>query len=64
MSQNLQRKLPQKVHISYGFLCFAVDALWNLNTYFLLFFYTDVIRIPPRGCDGNHLHCPHLGYHQ
>lgn len=47
MNQTLDRKLPQKVHFSYAALSFGVDSLWNLNTYFLLFFYTDVIRIPP-----------------
>lgn len=40
------QRLPVKVLASYSFSSFATNSMWMLNNYFLLFFYTDVIRIP------------------
>lgn len=41
-----RKKLPAKVLASYSFNSFATNSMWMLNNYFLLFFYTDVIKIP------------------
>lgn len=41
-----RKKLPARVVASYTFNSLATNSMWMLNNYFLLFFYTDVIRIP------------------
>lgn len=40
------RKIPMKVIVSYMASSFGTNSLWMLNNYFLLFFYTDVVKIP------------------
>lgn len=45
MSQKSNR-LPGKVVAAYTFSSLASNSMWMLNNYFLLFFYTDVLRIP------------------
>lgn len=46
MSEMLDRKLPRSVTWSYFLYSLGSNSVWMLNNYFLLFFYTDVIRIP------------------
>lgn len=43
---NKTKKLSGKILASYALYQFAFDSMWMLNNYFLLFFYTDVIKIP------------------
>ena len=46
MSKNKSR-LPGRFAASYTFYCLANQSMWGLINYFLLFFYTDVLVIPP-----------------
>lgn len=39
-------RLPGKVIAAYTLSSLATNSMWMLNNYFLLFFYTDVLKIP------------------
>lgn len=41
------RKLSPKVYITQTIAHFGTQCIWMMESYFLLFFYTDVIQIPP-----------------
>ena len=45
MSEKSNR-LPGKVIAAYTLSSLATNSMWMLNNYFLLFFYTDVLKIP------------------
>lgn len=46
MNMSNDRKLSAKVIVSQSIAHFGTQSIWMLESYFLLFFYTDVIKIP------------------